>query len=524
MKLKKKIEISLNYRIKTNNEKIQNLINKSINSKDKTKEDNNENKENIPHLINRQKQPKQFKHKYTTLTYASKTKDNDINSITKTNYSIYANERLNQKKTIKNQKKYKTNRPNLYYPIKNSKNNDILEVNNFFKTQKNGHNLLKKNKYKTYNNFKKNEQKNNNKSNGQINKFKKYNNNKRLKSKDIKSINNKNENNYSKDDSTDSNKLESVYSSMKNSIDLNQMLIRFEEEQRKKDKKLQKLQKQKEAKEKELYTYRPKLFKNNSYFTNKTKDDFLTRQKKFSILKSENEKRLKEDILKNEQEKINKNSFILQKRNKENSNASNCLNNSFLSEISYNRSMAEIDLSVTRLFEWENRRKEKINKKINEINMQIESNKHIPTINKRSISMVIRNRNKNKNLKIQNIYDRLSKEDEIVKAKKRIIAELLTPTFKPNLYLTVRNNDEDEMEENFLSYKFSKRNSVDKDKSFRRIIVNRNNNIKPKNNNKNDNILFEENEKIENDDIFDIYRKTIINNINKKIMNKSVDK
>ena len=184
--------------------------------------------------------------------------------------------------------------------------------------------------------------------------------------------------------------------------------------------------------------------------------------------------------------------------------------------------MAEIDSNITRLYEWDNKRKEKIKKMQKEKSNEIEKNKHIPRINKKSKNMVNRNRIKNKK---ENIFIRLSKEDDFVVEKKRILAELLSPTFKPNINLTFRRFDDDVFEEKKKrNQKFKKSNLNNKDnkEDFIRITVNRNNNIKPKTIKTNvENIIEKENEKLENDEVSNIFRKIIINNMNNKIRNKS---
>ena len=186
--------------------------------------------------------------------------------------------------------------------------------------------------------------------------------------------------------------------------------------------------------------------------------------------------------------------------------------------------------------------------------------------------------NKRKSKK-ENIFDRLSKVDDIVIAKKKILEELYTPSFQPNfkIYLNFirffdenfkeeinnknkRNRIDNNCKKNNTYYSkrnindFSKRSSIDYSKKkniyysqrnsinyskmnsinyskinicdnnefTERIIVNRNHNIKPKNI-KNDEDILKENEKIENEKVYNDFRKMIINNMNKKVRNKSLD-
>jgi hypothetical protein len=282
------------------------------------------------------------------------------------------------------------------------------------------------------------------------------------------------------------------------------MLERFQEGQHKKQEKIEKLKKLRETKEREEYTYRPQLCKKTKLINKNIKDDFITRQNKFFDAKNKKEKKLKELLIKNERDEINKTNFILQKKLKENSSTGSGLNNSFLSEISCTKSMADIDNSISKLFEWENKRKEKIYKKKIEIKNDLDKNRHIPKINKRSKSLVFNEKNSKK----ESIFERLYKDDGIVKEKKKILADLLKPSFTPNLNLTYRQYDE---------YENDRKNSANNNCKIRnieligKISVNRNNNIKPKISKKN------KSNNLENDIINILFRKKILKNIRNKI-------
>ena len=321
--------------------------------------------------------------------------------------------------------------------------------------------------------------------------------------------------------------------SLKSSVSIKYMLERFDERERQKKEKIEKLKKLKEEEEKKYYTHIPKICKKTEELTKKIKDDFLTRQKIYNEKKNINEKKLKENILKNEQEKINKNNFILQKKIKENASVGDNINTSFISDISScNRSMVEIEHSISKLFEWDNKRKEKIIKKQKDISFEIEKNKHIPDINKKSKSMVNKDKNRNKS---ESIFDRLSKEDDYIKAKKMILEELYMPTFKPNINLTFRNfvNDKNIIKRKYKrtsnnhsrriktnysrsSVNLSKTNSSDSLEFCGKITVNRNLNIKPKISKNEKEIIEKGNKNMENEEIFDEFRKKIISNLNKK--------
>ena len=156
---------------------------------------------------------------------------------------------------------------------------------------------------------------------------------------------------------------------------------------------------------------------------------------------------------------------------------------------------------------------------------ELEKYKHIPRINKKSRKMAMHSISNKK----ENIFDRLAKEDDMIKEKKKILEDLLSPTFKPNINLTFRRYDEEDIDGGVgkkpKKNRNNKRNSLNNKEEFFRITVNRNSNIKPKTktikNNVND-IIEKENEKIENDEVYNMIRKMIIENINNKNRNKSV--
>ena len=494
--------------------------------------DNEDNKENKPNNYNKDKPGRR---KYSTLSESRTNNETVAGTIDE---SLYMKETLKKKNTVNNYRKNTKNKPNLYYPMKTNKNNELIDMYTCSSTLTNHYSFISKNKFKTKNNSKNKITSNNNKNNNKRkNKLKKDSTSK-IVSKDKKnnnSIKNKKNDKKGNKSFTESNKIEQPPRlSMKNSMDLSYMLERFQDHQKKKVENLEKLKKQIEAKEKEEFTYHPHICQGTKNLTKEIKDDFITRQKLFNDLKNNNTNKLKETLLKDEQEKINKNNYLLQRKCKENSSMASGLNNSFMSEFSCARSMAEIDSSISKLFEWENRRKAKLIKRQSEKNIEIESNKHIPQINKRSNSLAARNRNR----KRKSVYERLSKEDDVVVEKKKILKELLTPTFKPNLNLTFRKTEDYEFDEKCNNNKY-KRNSLNEGHSIIRIIVNRNHNIKPKIENYEESIVEEENEKIEDekidyekiedekiedDYITNMFRRTIINNISKKLRNKSFEK
>ena len=447
----KSIYISLNYKILANEEKLIKLINQNT----KRKNISLENKENKLHLSNKQNS---IKYKFNNLT-ESRT-NNEIS---------YIRDKMKNKSNKNNNK----NKRKTYCPIKRRKLMNLKYNNN-----------------KSYIN-------NRNKKELKINDSKEIKKDKKSK------INSQGKNSVTKVHKNNAIKTD-LNSSIRSSININHMLERFQEDQHKKQEKLEQLKKLRETKEREEYTYRPKLCKKTKLINKTIKDDFITRQNKFFDEKNKKEKKLKEILLKNERDEINKTNFILQKKLKENSSTGSGLNNSFLSEISCAKSMADIDNSISKLFEWENKRKEKIYKKKIEIKNELDKNRHIPKINKRSKSLMFID----KNLKKESIFERLYKEDRIVKEKKKILADLFKPSFTPNLNLTYRQYDEYEKDGKNIANNNCKIRNIE---LIGKISVNRNNNIKQKISKKNKSNYFE------NDIINILLRKKIFKKLRNKI-------
>lgn len=211
-------------------------------------------------------------------------------------------------------------------------------------------------------------------------------------------------------------------------INLNEMFERFKIDENKKKEKIEKMKQEKEEKENKICSYRPTIDVKTKHIMNKNKTDFLTRQTMLEEKKKKNEEKLKESISQSEQEKILNTSYLYQKKIKDSISKAS-LNISMLSDISnLTRSKKEINDRINRLLEWNQQKKEKISRKLTEKQIT-ESKDHIPSINKRSSSLA----SKNTQLKV---YERLSREDEVIKEKKRLLRDVLTPTFKPDLFLT----------------------------------------------------------------------------------------
>jgi hypothetical protein len=139
-----------------------------------------------------------------------------------------------------------------------------------------------------------------------------------------------------------------------NNANVDEMIERFEEDIKKRNEKIEEIKKNEKAK----YTYKPKLKKNKKYEP-ESKDNFLERQKKYEEKIKLKEQRYKEELKKREQEKINKNNYLLKKKKNENNERE---------ETNINKKESvDIDKTIKNLYEWDNQRKKKIEKKQKEI-------------------------------------------------------------------------------------------------------------------------------------------------------------
>ncbi len=285
------------------------------------------------------------------------------------------------------------------------------------------------------------------------------------------------------------------------SINIEEMIIRFKKDQNKKEEWIEKQKKKKEEDEKKICSYAPKINKNKK-INLKIKDDFLTRQKFKDEQKKKKEEKLKEFLNKKKEEEINKNNFLLKKKekgkNKEKSIDNN--GNKKKNESLEKNKKIEINNAINKLYAWDLNRKEKINQKRKKNNEKIEKIKHIPKINKRSSSMA---ELKKKKYYEQNIFDRLAKKDPEMLEKQRLLVQLYTPTFHPNIY-TKRfypKKDEDKEEKsNFDEYEIDSKN--DKLKTI--------------------GITNLSNQFLNDEDIQQLYRDTIFKNKKRHIKSKSI--
>ena len=97
------------------------------------------------------------------------------------------------------------------------------------------------------------------------------------------------------------------------------------------------------------------------------------------------------------------------------------------------------------MYDWENKRKEKIENKMKEKTGKAETEfDYMPKINERSSSMA----NKSKRRREEpDVFSRLAKEDKMLKEKRQVLIDLYKPSFQPNTFLhtqKIRKNNEKE--------------------------------------------------------------------------------
>ena len=208
---------------------------------------------------------------------------------------------------------------------------------------------------------------------------------------------NKNKNNYknknnsmNKDININDKKFSSIYK-------------RFLEEDKKKKDKLNKIKKNIEEDRKKIYLYKPEINKKSKEITSKNKEDFYTRQKKLMEEKKKNNALLKYKYKNNEKEEKNK----MEKKYRKKS----------------------VEETINKIYEWETKRKEKINKKIEKKEKDMEKElKKMSRFNKKSYKIKVK-RNP------ESMINRLYKLD-VAKRKENleILNQIYSPSFQPLIF------------------------------------------------------------------------------------------
>jgi len=202
-------------------------------------------------------------------------------------------------------------------------------------------------------------------------------------------------------------------------INVDDMMVRFKMGEDKKKEWIESQKKKKEEEERKLCSYAPKINKNSKKINLKFKDDFLGRQKLKDEQKKKKEEKLIAFLNKKKEDEINKSNILLKKKNIKSKGVS----------MEKNKKV-KIDNAINKLYQWDEKRKEKINERRKKNKETIERNKHIPQINKRSASMA---ELKNKKYSNKSTFDRLAQLDPEQVEKRRLLVQLYTPSFRPNI-------------------------------------------------------------------------------------------
>ena len=231
-----------------------------------------------------------------------------------------------------------------------------------------------------------------------------------------------------------------------NNANVDDMIERFEEDMKKRSENMERKRQEIKRNEKKIYTYKPKINETNRRSESAGKDDFLERQKRYEEKKKKKEKRFIEDLKNEEEKKINENNFLLQKNNRKEKKGKNDENEKNDKNKSDNiKKKEEVDKRIKYMYDWENKRKEKIENKMKEKTGKAETEfDYMPKINERSSSMA----NKSKRRREEpDVFSRLAKEDKMLKEKRQVLIDLYKPSFQPNTFLhtqKIRKNKEKE--------------------------------------------------------------------------------
>ena len=232
-------------------------------------------------------------------------------------------------------------------------------------------------------------------------------NSKKVNKEELDVIVNRLYNNNSKRIKIEIEKGDNYYNDTKKSkVNLSEFYSRFEDDIKRRNENLEKKREQMEN----LYTYKPILRINKKFFDEQNNEDFFERQKNYLEEKEHRKEKYKENLLKKENDKINGSNILLKNNKRSKKNINKTINDM-------------VDWEKKRQKRLENKQKEKEEKLLNEFT-------YTPKINKKSESLA-----KNKNKKNADFLQRLSENDKVIKEKRKILTQLYTPTFEPNVML-----------------------------------------------------------------------------------------
>ena len=225
-------------------------------------------------------------------------------------------------------------------------------------------------------------------------------------------------------------------------VNFSEIYSRFKEDIKKRNENLEKKREEIKNNDKNIYTYKPKLNINKKFFDSEnSKNSFIERQQKFIEDRKQKGEKYKEDLIKKKQEEIDKSNILVKHHIKK----------------------KDINRGINDLTDWELNRRRKLEEKQKEKESKIKNEfKYRPKIDKNSIELAKNNKQRQKE---SNVFMRLAQDDKVLKEKKKILIQLYTPTFKPNIYKTKRKklitNSSKEKEFDSVSKKFKSEVNMD---------------------------------------------------------------
>ena len=482
------IDVSLNRKIIQNENKLQNLFNIIKNKR--------ENHSTDEKGIN--------KERHLDILRKIKKKNHALNNSTDY-HNGYKNKSIGVKKNLSQYFSPKVNNNEYGFDYNNDKSHNkfnVIKVNQKIKKVKNNSKKSSRTNIHSTNNFK-----NKRKINQKIDS--KYKNHLNITARNDNrnkihyNLNNSNTNTMHKENSTFDYSIKSdrYLSPSVKSLNVVEMMDRFQKDEDKKKEWLENQKKKKEEEEKKVCSHAPKINKVSKKINLKMKDDFFERQKKREEQKKKREEKLREFLNKKKEDEINKNNPLLNKKNKRKNKENNLNTKTISSKTSDKNKKENINNTITKLYEWDQKRKEKIDQKRKKDSEKYEHIDHIPKINKRSASMAEFNKKKYNE---KNIFNRLAQKDPVALEKKKLLEELYTPTFTPNInskrYKT-KEEEDDDYSENALSERIEVKSLKPKEMGIKKIP----------------------NKNISDEDIQELYRNAIFQNKKKLVRSKSTE-
>ena len=228
-------------------------------------------------------------------------------------------------------------------------------------------------------------------------------------------------------------KSDRCFSPSNKKVNFEGMIERFKKEENKRKEWLEKERKKKGEEEKKMYRIVPKMNKKSKKIYLQLKNDFNDRQKiKMEEIKKK-EELLKEFLNKTKEEEINKNNNnLLNKKIKSQSNTSIA---------SSKTNVNTVNSTINKKYDLDSKRREKINQKGQKKVEKTKNINHIRKFNKRSASMTELKKIKYREKNIFNRLDKNAKNAPQIVQKKKLLADLYTPSLQPKINKNNINNN-----------------------------------------------------------------------------------